>query len=49
MFIEELDTTTTEGKILSVALSRLQCLYTDKSKLEILNMLNNTVYSFSQE
>lgn len=49
MQIEDIDTTTTEGKLLSIALSRLLYLYPDKNRQQILNELMSTLNSFSLE
>ncbi|KKS11426.1 MAG: hypothetical protein UU63_C0006G0016 [Candidatus Uhrbacteria bacterium GW2011_GWF2_41_430] len=46
MYIEELDTTTPEGKLLSVALSRLLQLYPDKNRQQILDELLKVCNSF---
>lgn len=49
MYITEIDTTIIEGKLLSLALSRLLYLYPEKNRQQILNELLNTVNSFSGE
>ena len=42
----KVDTSTIEGKLLFVAISRLQYLYKDKTRAEILHMLLDAVGQF---